>query len=196
MANKRDEPKPGSVTGVGEFMQSLYDVGAAEPSWWIRNDEICDAPHTKMAQRCAELLAHLQLKGPSGEWETYLKPDPAVMKRLVKNGDVVRKTPFPHNSHEIRQNHVTIAATWFPKKAKEGTGGPNAKKKAALKEADTTVEKVETRTIKWNKRKNDQLLFDTIMGTADPDVIRAVGRTKTKMRKLKILPPEDTEEKG
>jgi len=202
MANKRNQGKPGSIRTRGKWGSD--DEGVTFNTMCAQLEGIVDPARRHcqkpMKQRKAELLAKIQKRGPSG-WGTnsinFFEP---VLGKLIKDGDVVLKRKIFRSGFN-GANRTAMIATWFPEVVEDHVHEPNAKKKAALKEAGLRIpgenqgkEKTETRVIKWNKKKNDQALFDTIKGTVDEDVIREVNRTKTKYRKMRITKKEDDDE--
>lgn len=191
MANKKDQE--------GTFRQILQEVGAEQRNWWEAEIDWRDAPQKPMKQRKAELLAKIQAKGSAGLGTVksidFFNP---VLKHLIKDGDVVLKRNV-FRSGWGGKNSTSMIATWFPEVVEEEVREPYAKKKAALKEAGLRVpgenrgkEKTETRVINWTKKKEERVLFDTLKGTVDQDVIKEVNRTKTKFRKMRIVKDEET----
>ena len=153
-----------------------------------------------MKQRKAELLAKIQKRGPGGLSTNSINFFEPVLGKLIKDGDVALKRVI-YRSGWNGANRTAMVATWFPEVVEEQVSEPNAKKNAALKEAGMRVpgatqgqERTTTEVIIWNKKKNDQLLFDIMTGKADPAVVKEVQRTKTKFRKMKILPAEEKED--
>lgn len=153
-----------------------------------------------MKQRKERLLAKIQSKGKGGLGTNSINFFEPVLGKLIKDGDVVLKRTIFRSGFN-GANRTSMVATWFPEEVEEHVHEPHAKKKAALKEAGLRVPgenqgkpRTETRVVKWTKKKDSHVLFETLKGTADPDVMKEVNRTKTKFRKMRITKDEDSNE--
>jgi len=200
MANKRNKPKPGSTRGVGEFRQFLHTVRVEKRQWWEQTSDWCEAPHLPMKQRKAELLAKIQAKGEGGFCTNSINFYEPVLNKLIKDGDVVLKRII-HRTGFHGANRTSMIATWFPEEVEERVAKPFAKREAELTEAGLTYpgqtqgkERIPQKTINWTKEKDQQLLIDMIKGEADPQLVAAVNRTKTKFRKIRVDHYNDKED--
>jgi len=196
MANKRNEPKPGSRRGVGTFRQQLFDTGAEKRQWWETRNDWLNGAQKPMKQRKAELLARIQAKGESGLGTNSINFFQPVLDKLIKDGDVVLKRNIYRSGYH-GANRTAMVATWFPEVTEERVAEPYAKRKAAMEEAELPYrgmnqgkETVPKKVVKWSKKKDQQLTMDILKGTADKELAAQVGKTKTKMRKIKYDPWE------
>lgn len=183
----------------GTFRHMVHTL-RQEKKGVLPEDDFRKAAQTPMKQRKARLLAKIQAKGEGGLSTNSINFFEPVLGKLIKDGDVVlKRTIFRSGFHGA--NRTSMVATWFPEVVEEHVHEPYAKKNAALKEAGMRVpgenqgtERVETRVVKWNKKKEERVLFETLKGTADMDVLKEVNRTKTKFRKMRIPKDEGNDE--
>jgi hypothetical protein len=145
-----------------------------------------------MKQRKAELLAKIQKRGPGG-WGTnsinFFEP---VLGKLIKDGDV-RLKRIIYRSGFNGANRTAMVATWFPEMEMPRYVEPHRKKREAAEAAGQHFRgenqgslRVDTKKIMWTKEKNDKLLVDALRGEADPELVKEIGRIKTKYRKITI----------
>lgn len=149
-----------------------------------------------MKQRKAELLAKIQKSGEGGLGTNSINFFQPVLSKLIKDGDVVLKRNIFRSGYH-GANRTAMVATWFPEVKEERVAEPYAKRKAAMNEDDQHYkgknqgkEHVPKKVVKWNKKKDQQLTLDILKGTADKELTAQVGKTKTKMRKIKYDPWE------
>jgi len=110
---------------------------------------------------------------------------------LIKNGDVVLKRNI-YRSGFNGANRTAMVAAWFPEEAAEDNSAPWEKRNQELKDAGLHYKgknrgkvRVHVETEMWTKAKDDKLFFEQLAGRADPELVAEVGRTKTKMRKIR-----------
>lgn len=216
MANKRNDPKPGSkpIRGmkppwetdtVGTFRDMVHALankntgrkaasGEALP-WthgWGKKAKTAKvyaftgnnghSAQLPLKTRKANVLQYLQ----TTVHQIYVKDiEPTVLKGLIDDGDVYIENG---KSGHIRQSHSYAVPTEKLEIVEGKAKDPNAKWKAEAIALGlpTGDEKVETKKILWTKEKDQQLLIDMIKGEADPELVKEVNRTKTKMRKITV----------
>ncbi len=165
MANKRNEPKPGSSfrERKGTFRDMCFSS---------QKPQICDSngntdkAQLPMKQRAANVLKLIK-KQPGGMMMAH-RLNKKVLAKLVKDGDVYIENG---KSGHMRQSHSYARATGYRQPVVE----------EVVEEEEPKVAK---KKIKWTKKKDQKLLIDIMMGTADPELVKEVGRTKTKFRKI------------
>ena len=198
VANKRNQPKPGSVNtryvpwdkmesegtfrdmclriqqksqrsnaAKGEHSQTSHSWGKKHKTTMVYayTGNAGRSNQLPLQKRKANLLEYMKIV----PGKIYVKDiEPTVLKALIADGDVYIENG---KSGHIRQSHSYAVAT-------------DPIEKPVVEEVVKEEPKVVKKTIKWNKEKDQKLLMDVIMGTADQDLVDAVGKTKTKMRKI------------
>ena len=220
MANKRNNPKPGSTfddvfgtrlgRATGTFNDMVFNLqkeksgseaarGEQKPhmAGWGRKakhgttyaytgneGKSCQLP---MKMRKANLLKYMQTRLS----KIMVKDiEPAVLKQLIDDGEVYIENG---KSGHIRQSHAYAVPTERPEMEIPRVVEPHKKKREAAEAAEQHFRgknqgslRVDTQTIKWNKEKDDKLLLDALRGEADPELVKEIGRIKTKYRKITI----------
>lgn len=172
MANKRNQPKPGSQWRGNPKDKHSDDETFREMCFKAQSPRKCNydgnfgTAQLPMKERAANLLNLIQ-KNPWGI-RAYLL-EKRVLAKLIKDGSV----KVQNESHgDGRESKTVVIAT-------------NPIERPEFEEAAEPVEpKVVKKTIMWTKAKDQKLLMEVMMGTADQDLVDAVGKTKTKMRKI------------
>lgn len=137
-----------------------------------------------LKKRKANLLKYMQTM--TGTDKIYVNDiEPTVLKALIDDGDVYIENG---KSGHIRQSHSYAVPTEKLEIVEGKLGVPYSKRNADLIASGLLLgeEKVETKTVQWTKERDQKLLVEIMIGTADEELVKEVNRTKTKMRKIKL----------
>ena len=202
MANKQKESKPGSRyagipwddgrLGRRSFNDMIDVMKKKKNTGYYHDGNEGNANSLPMKRRKENVLEYIRSRGEYGALDSQFES--AVLKQLIKDGDVFLHRPM-HNNMPRGKNLTSVIATSFPEPIVERVAVPHAKKQAELMEAGLhypgknkgKVRVDDTQTIKWTKQKDQQLILDVLAGTADEELVQKVGKTKTKMRKIRKI---------
>ena len=152
--------------------------------------QACQLP---LKTRKENVLKNIEGHGERGIWVKTIEP--TVLDALLADGSVYLNRNNYLGAGAHGRFYTNAIASSFPQ--------PDKKKRERRRIADQerykqrmaetyTSEKPEVtgkpevkKTIKWTKKRHQQLLFDVITGEADPEVIKQVTRTKTRPKKVK-----------